>query len=230
LSIFNSLARAPADLVAGSRRHHEPRHDGIVVARLHQELAVHVHDIHPGPARQAGADQDVVQGLGVAVEDERASILGRQVADEVGEDRGARSRIPAEHVEGRGEREVVQVPEHDHVRLGIRGQNLVDEGRTMAACCLRWISEIRMGGWEGPNSPWSPPFELKWLATTNPFARLKRKWATSGFRLAAKASPPARLGSRRRPGLCDSVGPGPTMVAVTASPDVPGTSRTRSVR
>ena len=74
---------------------------------------------------------------------------------------------------------------------------------TICACWCRWTSLDRVGGWKRPNSGSSPPFELKWLATTNSRLPWYMNSAASGLRLSLNAG---FVGSIR-PGLNVSCGP-----------------------
>src|SRR6266511_1456253 len=63
------------------------------------------------------------------------------------------------------------------------------------ACWFRCVSEARCGGWKRPNSGWSPPFELKWLAIMKKLRFRILNSAASGFRLELHA---ALVGSLRQ--------------------------------
>ena len=62
---------------------------------------------------------------------------------------------------------------------------------------------MRFGGWRWPNSGSSPPFELKWLATTITVLPFHVNSPASGLRLALNAG----LAGSMRPGLNVSCGP-----------------------
>ncbi len=59
---------------------------------------------------------------------------------------------------------------------------------TSLACFVRWTSELSVGGWKTPCDGWSPPLELKWLATTKTCSPRKVNSPTSGLRLLFQAS------------------------------------------
>ena len=100
--------------------------------------------------------------------------------------------------------------------------------RTSVACARRCTSLTRAGGWNRPNSGWSPPLELKWLATRNRGLSLKTNSPTSGLRLLVHAS----LAGSIRPGDTESRGflfdPATTCTAVVASPPGRSTNVTRA--
>ncbi len=100
--------------------------------------------------------------------------------------------------------------------------------RTSVACASRCASVTRAGGWKRPNSGWSPPLELKWLATTNTVLSLKTNSPASGLRLLVQAV----LAGSIRPGDTDRCGlpfgPATTSTAVVASPPGRSTKVTRA--
>ena len=65
------------------------------------------------------------------------------------------------------------------------------------------LSRRVAGGWKRPSSGWSPPLELKWLATTKTGLPSQRTSPASGLREFANAV----LAGSMRPGESDSRGP-----------------------
>lgn len=99
--------------------------------------------------------------------------------------------------------------------------------RTASACRTRWVSEVRAGGWKRLSRPWSPPLELKWLATTKTGRPWKENWPARGLRLFAQAALPGsiRPGEAVRRGLpWEPV----TLTGVEASPPAMSVNETRA--
>src|SRR6266545_2404204 len=92
----------------------------VVVAGLLGELGVDVHDIvGERPGEQRVAEQDVVEGLRVALEVVGVALVLREGLDERVQHAGPQGG------DGVGELEVVEVAEHHHAGVGVSG---VDRG------------------------------------------------------------------------------------------------------
>ena len=84
--------------------------------------------------------------------------------------------------------------------VGVRRQQLVGEPATCWAWRCRCTSETRSGGWNGPNSGWSPPLEAKWFAITNTVRPAQGNSPASGLRESTRPGSRGRSGRVRRSG------------------------------
>ena len=102
--------------------------------------------------------------------------------------RSCRACRPSRIVHRLRELEVVQVAERrPRSRSGRTARICVDEVvRRPAPAGAAAPRELRAGGWKRPNSGWSPPFELKWLAITNSCWPLNMNSPASGLRLVVE--------------------------------------------
>src|SRR5215211_6196096 len=95
---------------------------GVVVAHLVYELRVDVHHVEPDErVEEAIGDEDMVERLGVTVEDVSVSLAGRQRLDQVSED------AALQHPDRGGELEVVEVAEDDDARARVGREYRVHE-------------------------------------------------------------------------------------------------------
>ena len=119
-------------------------------------------------------------------------------------------------------------PASTMLALGSAASTSLTNAFSTIACCVRCTSEERFGGWKRPSAVWSPPLELKWLATT----MTVRPWKTNSPASGLRDDVQAGLVGSTRPGLRLRVAvPSAAVLTATASsdpPGVPGASETRS--
>ena len=137
----------------------------IVVGRLIEELGVDVDDVvavrGSRVVDEVVADHDVVQRLAVAVEDVAVTLGRRQGLDH-------RVRPASFSFCTGGENwKSFRSPMTAMFAVGSAARRSPTKPATSVACWIRCTSDLRTGGCYGPKSPWSPPFELKWLTITN---------------------------------------------------------------
>src|SRR5829696_6360230 len=122
----------------------EDRQRGVVVARLIHELRVDVYHVEPDQrVEEAVGDEDVVERLGVTVEDVSVSLAGRQRLDQVSHD------AALQRPDRGGELEVVEVAEDDDARARVGGEYRVHE----TVDHLSLLVPLRLGGAGGRLEP-----------------------------------------------------------------------------
>src|SRR5215212_3389961 len=122
----------------------EDRQRGVVVARLIHELRVDVHHVEPDQrVEEAVGDEDVVERLGVTVEDISVSLAGRQRLDQVFHD------AALQRPDRGGELEVVEVAEDDDTGARVGREYRVYE----TVDHLRLLVPLRLGGAGGRLEP-----------------------------------------------------------------------------
>src|SRR5829696_7715578 len=115
----------------------EDRQRGVVVARLIHELRVDVYHVEPDQrVEEAVGDEDVVERLGVTVEDIGVPLAGRQRLDQVSHD------AALQRPDRGGELEVVEVAEDDDARARVGREYRVHE----TVDHLRLPVPLRLGG------------------------------------------------------------------------------------
>ena len=97
-----------------------------MIADLIGELGVHMRDLHPGRGRQGGAHEEVIERLGIALEDIGIARGRIQRIEQIGDDR--RAVVGAgQRFQRRQESELVEVADQPDARFGHRGERVVHE-------------------------------------------------------------------------------------------------------
>ena len=168
----------------------------IVVAGLVGELGVDVDDVvRRACSQQLVADQDLVERPGSCPRTRRSSARPAAASSI-----RVVSTPPSSRSTRLGELEVVDVAEHDDVRLRRRRRGSGPRSRSRSAPAgAAAPRSTATGGWKRPNSGSSPPLELKWLAMTKHRLAVQANSPASGLRLSFNAG----FGGSIRPGLSD---------------------------